>query len=620
VTLSGILSIHTSQSEMTARIGEFQKKSASLVAQSVTDFLEEAIQALKLSTRLIPFDQFPEDELPNALMIPYRQFDYVNIVALLDREGKQLAGPAFETRPEKTAALESHESVTVEEVGEFARHIPLKAALATGAAIGPAYFNARTRAPRAAVAIAFPVKGNKDTWVMAVELSLRGIQERILATAPQGGIAFLADGQGRVVCHTDASLAQERASLSKLPILASGMKEKKALSRRYLDLDGREMAGAFAPVPPLGWGLVLAQPEEVAFLAARRIRTYALFWVLLSLFVAVFGGILFARGVSRPVRDLAAGAMDVAKGDFDKKIPVRSRDEIGKLAETFNHMAYELKQSSSTISDQLVEIWEKNMEIQRWNEELNQRVKKRTRELREAQEQITRSQKLAAIGELGAGIAHEVNNPLSGIQGFAQLMLGKTKPGEPFYKHLKTIEVEAKKIKHIIANLLRFSHSPENRDHTQVILNDMVESALQLVQSRLGEKEISVEKNLQSDLPPISGDYLDIQQVCVHLINNAMNAMSTGGTITLETEEIEGGAVRLAISDTGQGILEENLDKIFDPFFTTKDEWTAKGLGLSVVNQIVREHNGMIRAESEVGRGSTFVVVFPGIPKKLHLR
>jgi signal transduction histidine kinase len=406
---------------------------------------------------------------------------------------------------------------------------------------------------------------------------------------------------------------KQQASMTGLAIVSAGLENKNNFSQRFHAEDQTEMTGAFAPIETLGWGLVIAQPVDTAFQAARRIRNYAVFWVGLSLLVAVFGGILFARGVSEPLRELVKGSLEIAKGDFDKRVPVRSKDEIGHLAETFNHMAHELKQSFSTVSEQLVEI-------RAWNKELDQRVKKRTRELREAQEQISRSQKLAAIGELGAGVAHEVNNPLTGIQGYAQIMLAKVKPDNPSYKPLSTIVEEAKKIRSIVADLLRFSQSPEDEIQAQIDLNYTVEKALQMVEGQLKEQGIAVEKSLSPDLPPVSGDPSALQQVIVHFIANAKNAMPMGGVLTLETEEVEGGAVKLVVGDTGRGIPEANLPRIFDPFFTTKDEWTGKGLGLSVANRIVEEHKGVIRVESEEGKGTTFTVVLPGVPRRLHLK
>ncbi len=619
VAFSGLLSIHTSQKEMTARIKEFQQKSASLVAETIDSFFLDAVHSLKLSTQLIPFEQFPAKDLPDALTIPYRQFDFVNIVALLDQEGNQLAEPAFEIQPKKAEALKNHESVTAEELGEFGRHIPLKTALSSGVAFGPVYFCRRTQTPRVAMAIAFPVKEGKSRWVMAVEISLRSIHDKIVAAAPAEGQAFIVDGEGRVVCHTIKALMKKRVSLAGISIVSAGLKDKSTFSRRYLAADGRENAGAFASIASLGWGLVIAQPVEVAFLAVHRIRNYAIFWACLSLLVAVLGGIVFARGVSRPVRELAEGSMEIAKGDFDKKIPVRSKDEIGRLAETFNHMAHELQQSFSTISEQLVEIREKNREIQTWNEELNERVKKRTRELREAQDQINRSQKMAAIGELGAGVAHEVNNPLTGIQGFAQMMLAKHKPDDPSYERLSAIIKEAGRIRSIVADLLQFSQGSGAHGRGKIDLNNTIEKALRMVEGQMKDQGIAIEKSLRSDLPQVYGNASALQQVFVHLITNAKNAMPTGGTLSLETEELEGGAVKLAVGDTGRGIPEANLPRIFDPFFTTKDEATGKGLGLSVAYRIVEEHEGVVRVDSEEGKGTTFTVVLPGAPKKLHL-
>jgi two-component system, NtrC family, sensor kinase len=620
VALSGVLSIHTNQKEMISKIDDFQKKSISLAAQSIDEFLLSSVNMLKLSTQYIPFEQFPEQDLPDALMIPYRQFDFVNIVVLLDENGAQLAEPAFETEPKKNEALSGHESVTVEEVEEFGRHIPIKAALSGGQAFGPTYFCERTGTPRVALAISFPVQGGKSKWVMAVELSLRVVLSKVIGVAPEMGTAYMVDGQGAIVCHKDRSVMKRRVSAAEIDIVSQGLKGKKSLTSRYVGIDGHEVAGAFAPIESLGWGLALEQPVGEAFIAARRILTYTIFWVALSLVVALFGGIILARGVSRPLSQLALVSTAIANGDYDQKIPVRSSDEIGRLSESFNEMAATLKESFTAIQKRNREIREKNYEIESWNRELKMRVEQRTRDLKDAHNQISQSQKLAAVAELGAGVAHEVNNPLTGIQGFAELMMDMVEPDETIHEMLGTILSESRKIKAIIDDLRRFSFSPDGVERVAVDINDTILQAFRLVQVQIADRKIVIKKKFEQELPAVLGDSSALQQVFIHLLTNAMNSMSEGGKIFLLTSQIEGGALKVSIIDNGRGIPKENISKIFDPFFTTKDEWSGKGLGLSVAHKIVEEHNGTMGVKSVVGKGTLFTIILPSVPRKLHLR
>jgi two-component system, NtrC family, sensor kinase len=613
VALSGVFSMRANQQEMIGRIGDFQKTAARLVAKGFDDFFTDAVRALKLSTRFIPFDQFAEADLPDALSIPYRQYEFVNVVVLLDQAGEQLTDAVYQDRKKDSKPFRARESFSARDVKAFGKHIPLKAALATGAAFGPAYFNEPTGTPRIALAIAFDVRDGKDRWVLAVELSLKEILVALSDVTPaSGGSAYVVDGEGRVVCHPDRSRMKEHTLATSLAVVKEGLKTEVPQHRQYLSLDGLEVAGAFARIPSLGWGVVIEQPVKAAFAAARRIGWYTLFWVILSLVVAVFGGILFARGVSRPVQELSQGALELGKGDFDRTIPVRSKDEIGQLAETFNRMARDLKVSFEKIGEQ-------NEEIRRWNQELQERVEVRTRELKQAQNQIVQSQKLAAVAELGAGAAHELNNPLTGIKGFLEIVLSRSELADATRTMLTKALEETRKIQEIVADLHRFSRASQTDERADMDVNAVLLDALRLAESQLKGRDIRVHRQLMDALPAVSGVPTDLQQVFLHLITNAKNAMPEGGDLRLTTSVIEGGAVKVSIGDTGRGIPADNLDKIFEPFFTTKDEWSGRGLGLSVASRIVEDHQGRISVESEEGKGTTFTMVFPGLRDKLHL-
>jgi signal transduction histidine kinase len=611
VGVSGILSVLTNEREVTARIAEFQGKSAALAATVIDGFFTSTSKSLRLATQFIPFEQFPPEDLPDALKIPYRQFEQINIVSLLDEDGQPITGVVFEPQPAAEGSLSGHEPISAGEVETFGRSIPLSAALATGASFGPVYLGVRAKTPRIALAVAFPVRQGR--WVLAVEVSLAGVMDTLRGIAPDGGgAAYVVDGEGRLVGHSQGGVSDERPSLAKVPLVALGLKEKQPVTDRYLDPAGREVAGAFAPIATMGWGLVVEQPVERAFLAARRIRIYTLLWVGLALLVAVFGGILFARGVSGPVRRLVSGVREVSQGRFDLNLPVDSSDEIGVLSDSFNKMASDLRRSFETIQAQ-------HREILRWNQELQQRVEERTRELGEAQEQILQSQKLAAVAELAAGVAHEVNNPLTVIKGFAELMLSQSTPGEGFHRFLDATLTETRRVERIIGDLLRFSTT---RDGTlvKVDLNAAVLSAVALLETQLQNQNILVRRQLGAGPFFLQGEPTELQQLFLHLITNAKNAMPNGGELLLQTSEIEGGALKVVFADTGRGIAKENLPKLFEPFFTTKDDWSGKGLGLSVAYRIVKEHQGKITVQSEVGKGSTFTLLFPGLRGELHLK
>ncbi|MBI4576648.1 MAG: hypothetical protein HY722_10340 [Planctomycetes bacterium] len=238
------------------------------------------------------------------------------------------------------------------------------------------------------------------------------------------------------------------------------------------------------------------------------------------------------------------------------------------------------------------------------------------RSLVEAQAQLVQSGKLAAIGELSAGLAHEINNPIAIVYGHTQLALRRL-DREPldegfrgrYEKFLRTLEQESRRCKSIIENLLRFAR-PDTSRGSPLELERVVEGALDFFLHQLRLQGVEVAREYGRDLPRVMGNETQLGQVFVNIIMNARQVMPSGGTLTLRTWREEG-RVCASVADTGKGIPAENMDRIFDPFFTTKEEWQGTGLGLSVSHRIVRDHGGEIRVASELNRGATFTVVLP---------
>jgi len=252
-------------------------------------------------------------------------------------------------------------------------------------------------------------------------------------------------------------------------------------------------------------------------------------------------------------------------------------------------------------------------EILDWNRTLEARVAEKTRELAQAQELLLRSQKLAAIGELGAGMAHEINNPLAGVLGVAQLALLDFPEGDPRREAFQDIERQALRIKEIVGNLLRFAQEERGEgEATRVDVSAVLDGALQLVgPNALEQRGIYIEKNIAAPLPAVRGVPQQLQEAFVQILTNARNAMPQGGKLAIEASQQNGKLVTIRIADTGHGIKPEHLERIFDPFFTTKSEWGATGLGLSIVHRIVEAHGGKIAVESNVGRGAIFTMTLP---------
>jgi two-component system, NtrC family, sensor kinase len=247
-------------------------------------------------------------------------------------------------------------------------------------------------------------------------------------------------------------------------------------------------------------------------------------------------------------------------------------------------------------------------------------VEDRTRELKEAQNQLIQSQKMAAVGELGAGVAHEINNPLAGVLGSAQLALLRMDKEETRIRpHLIDIEREALRIKDIVDSLLKLSQDQGTQAMGTVDVNQVVEGAVALLARPIISQRIQVKKDLGRELPKVRGKVADLQQAVMQLLTNAKDAMPDGGTLTVRTEAIDDRLVKVSVEDTGHGLGEGMKERIFEPFFTTRASKGHKGMGLAIVHRIVDEHGGRITVDSVQGKGASFKIVFPATREALHL-
>ena len=327
------------------------------------------------------------------------------------------------------------------------------------------------------------------------------------------------------------------------------------------------------------------------------------FVIIASLSVSFF----VRRLVYVPLRDLETGAKRLSSGNLEQPIPVRSEDEFGELAASFNAMTAALRNSQQ--------------ELREWGRTLEQKVEKRTRELRIAEAEAARGEKLASVGLLAAGIAHELNNPLTGILTFSHLIRKKMPDGSPEAEDLDLVIRETKRCAAIIRRLLDFARekAPEKKFAD---LNQIIEDTARIIERPAHLRDIEITMDLDRDLPPVWVDADLIKQVVMNMLVNAQHAIEEKGSITIRSRRVpearspEPGAkpvpmAELAIIDTGCGIPEKNLKRIFDPFFTSKEVGKGTGLGLSVSHGIVRAHGGAIEVESTVGEGSTFRIYLP---------
>lgn len=310
--------------------------------------------------------------------------------------------------------------------------------------------------------------------------------------------------------------------------------------------------------------------KMVIFTLSAILIISLLLWFLIQVFVG------------KPINQLVKATNIVAEGNLDYKIRISKNDELGHLARSFNQM---------------------------------------TEKLAEVQQQLYQSQKLASLGRLAAGVAHEINNPLTGVLTYSSYLLKRNGANDEMKADLEVIVRETKRCREIVKGLLDFSRQMPAKK-TNVNLNDVLKQSLHILDNQLRLKNITVEKNFDEKLPEISADANQMQQVFINLFVNAIDAMGDGGGKLFLASNLRRGdnkkQIEIQIRDTGSGIAKENLSKIFEPFYTTKGQ-KGTGLGLAVVWGIIEKHGGKIDVESEAGKGATFKIYLPVVKATTQL-
>jgi two-component system NtrC family sensor kinase len=351
---------------------------------------------------------------------------------------------------------------------------------------------------------------------------------------------------------------------------------------------------------------------------AKLLLSYFRISVLVLLIFTVFA-FFIANTIVKPLKHMAISAEKIANGNLDIEVEASSGDEIGLLADSFNRMTSNLKKSYKELTE--------------FNKMLEQKVKERTEELKKAQDYLIQSEKLTSLGQMAAGVAHEVNNPLSGVLVYIKFMLkklsGNSLKTEETVDYLQKMDVEITRCTRIIRNLLDFSRqSTPSLRMTDV--NEIILQTLSMVEHQAQMVNVKIIKELGQNLPDIMADGEQLQQVFTNLILNGIQAMEEKGSgngadgappegvpgsliirtasCVLKELEKEIKSIKIEVIDSGTGIARENLQKLFTPFFTTKKKSKGVGLGLAVVYGIIERHKGKIEVESEPGKGTTFTV------------
>ncbi len=581
LAFAGFWLLREAERELSQRLEREQRALAAAAAEATGTQLAVSLESLAQSALLIDWPKVTADEANGGLRLLASQSSVVVAGTLVDPSRPQLT-PMIEPLEGRPSIKLTHD--------ELAKLLPLVTLATFGEPGQMALGSAQDSGggPWMPAAIQVGPRGAESPMVV-LALTLTVLDRWLVEHAPPVTTLEIVDADGRVVASSQwhqkvASLEPERMAAVRAGLeLATSSTEQLSVAK----VPGK-----------LGLTAVTSIPLEAARQPIRSLRRSVLGGMGATVLLLVIVSLFFTRWLASRLEQLGTLADAFARGDLSKRAQLTGDDELTALGKTFNAMGAELESSRARL--------------QQWNSELKLKVDEATAELRAAQAHLLEAQKLAAIGQLGAGVAHEINNPLVGILGNAQLMLMDVKDTDDNFSLLKQIEESAQRCREITLQLLRFSQKRGEVSLAPMDLCSLVKKTLSL------EKERSPGVTLDVALPTgplmVDGDSEQLEQVLAQLCVNARTAMLASETKQLKIDvaaTAEGAS--LSITDTGKGIAPENLTRIFEPFFTTKDVWTNIGLGLAVAYRVVQEHQGRLEVFSEPGKGARFVISLKGV-------
>ena len=363
---------------------------------------------------------------------------------------------------------------------------------------------------------------------------------------------------------------------------------------------------AHSPTDEVLGSLIIKIPLEDLDVAVEKSSTEFSFLAIIITMILVFFLIIFtSKKIKNPLNAILVASEAVSSGDTSTRLEIKPDllEDMRKVSLAFNNMLDNI--SSATT------------ELQNWSQQLEYKVQKKSEELSEAQNELIRVERIASLGKLSSSVAHELNNPLSGILVYTKLiykqlsadMISETKK-DSMLRHLKLIEAETKRCGDIVRGLLDFSRKDQD-DFEEKNLHEILRSTIELMSHPIKIADISFNADLGARYDLIHCSPNQIKQACVAIIVNATEAISGNGEIQMRTSNPDISSIRLDIRDNGSGISTDDFPHIFEPFFSTKHNASGIGLGLAIVHGIIQNHKGRIEVDSEVGKGTTISIILP---------
>ncbi len=586
---------------------------AQKVASNVNSYMEDkknALQIIHKSSDFLTMNPRRQSDILGNVMNAYPMFMRM---AVIDLNGREISSVNRMGRA-------SHAEVRQEEMQA------LKLIKSLGEYIGPV-----SRSPEGypQMTLGVPIESipGRPIGVLIGVVNLIDLSSLIkdLVIDKKGYVYIVDMSQKHLIAHPDVQMLLSNDPPPEVRAAALAPEETSSGAIEFTDQSKHRFLATYATVPRLNWRVFVQQPTEEAYAASQQMRNEIFKVLVVVILITLVVGVLISQAIVRRVQTLQEAMEQVGEGNFNVPDVPASNDEFGSLTEKFLWMANSLK-------DKTLKLVSAQKELQKWNSELEKRVQERTRDLKEAQEQLISQEKLAALGQMASVVGHELRNPLAVMNNSVYFLktklsaaAGDTGLESKIDKHLHILENEIVKSNMIIRDVLDFSRNRALNLATHQV-DDLVEKAIERIQM---PSNVTLKKNLTLGDVQVPLDEDEIRQVLVNLMENACQAMTSGGTLGVGTKahdarlgsdpKMHNGAksdltpdvpyVEIVIADTGCGIPQEHLSKIFAPFFTTKSRGT--GLGLAVVKKVIERHQGTIEVKSKVGEGTEFHIQLP---------
>jgi two-component system NtrC family sensor kinase len=546
--VTGVMTSRMAREHHVEQARQLYERQADGLSIYASTWIGDLARAVRLATSVWEVEELDAAQLEGLQRVLYLQFESVNAVWTFDVDGKALSEPT--RRTDSQASLSGHQRVDDARLERFRQEVPLTGALEEGLALG-----------------ALAVAGPRKRVVVGLEVSLLEVEQQVQNQAVPGGAAVLLDRGGDEVLG-EVGLVDTELARSFLGQVEGVL--------RYEGADGPVLAG-FSSVRGTEWTAVVAVPEAMATRGGDQIASRTRFVYVIALLLVAAMGLVSARQIARPVTTLRRAAERLGSGTYEA-VDLSAHDPVAELED----LARVFNATSAQLAENQAEIASKNEEIQAWNEELQARVEARTAELKQSQDRLVESSRLAAVAQMGAGLAHELNNPVAGILGLAQLMRAKD-PEDPL---LHNIEEQARRCARILQSLQRLTEEGAS-EHERLDLAELVAEIEPLVRHGFEVAGVSLELELPEALP-IQGDRARLAQALVQLLRSVRSQQAPGGRLRVRGQ-VDGERVRLVLTPQG-----------------STRSGQASGMGFWIARHVLREHGGHLETDA-----STQVLVLP---------